>query len=156
MLYPVFLALQKRDWFTTLDKRMQLLCPECPLTPPLASENLFWNIQDKPLAFKMMVIKSVCNSWITSTRFHESVILPCVFGCNFLGPRPPHDHAGDTVYHYLRCPQLWDILAKATQQYIPETPQYRLGLSAMADCSFIVLAHHVYHSIKNKLVTGMG
>ena len=39
-------------------------------------------------------------------------------------------------------------LAKATQQYIPETLQYQLGLSAMAECSFIVLAHHVYQSIK--------
>ncbi len=29
----------------------------------------------------MRVIKSWVNSWATSDRYHEPVILPCLFGC---------------------------------------------------------------------------
>ena len=127
---------------------MRLLCPLSRLSATDASENLFWNIGDKPIAFKMMVIKSVCNSWVTSSRYHESVLLPCIFGCNSNCPRPKDDHAADDVHHYIRCPALWSVIGSVMQTSNPPLPEQRLCLTALADPRGIVLAHGIYHAIK--------
>ena len=96
----------------------------------------------------MMVIKTVCNSWITSTRFHENERLPCIFGCNSNAPRPKNDHAEDSVFHYLRCPVLWSVIDSVLECSCLLSPEQRLCLTAFADPVPIVLAHGIYHSIK--------
>ena len=94
----------------------------------------------------MMVIKSVCNSWVTSSRYHESVLLPCIFGCNSNCPRPKH--AADDVHHYIRCPALWSVISLVMQTSNPPLPEQRLCLTVFADPRGIVLAHGIYHAIK--------
>jgi hypothetical protein len=46
----------------------------------------------------MMFIKTITNSWSTSNRYHETIRLPCIFGC---------EGAKDTLKHYLSCDILW-------------------------------------------------
>ena len=42
----------------------------------------------------LMFVKTIVNSWSTPYRYHESVRLPCIFGC---------EGCHDTLMHYLRC-----------------------------------------------------
>jgi hypothetical protein len=48
-----------------------------------------------PSPLKLVVLRTVCNAWNTSSRFHQPVGA-CVFGCD--GP------ADDRFVHYLCCP----------------------------------------------------
>ena len=48
----------------------------------------------------MQVIKTWVNSWSTSDRYHEDVLLPCLLGC---ADKP------DDLQHYIHCPRIWDI-----------------------------------------------
>ena len=43
----------------------------------------------------LMVLKTWGNSWATSYKFHEPVLLPCLFGCY---------HGIDKLAHYVVCP----------------------------------------------------
>ena len=51
-------------------------------------------------AVSIKVIKGWCNGWATSRRYHEAVLLPCLFGC-------PNEQ--DNLAHYLICPHLFAI-----------------------------------------------
>ena len=52
----------------------------------------------------MCWLKAVGGGWTTSIRMHESILLPCVFGC----PDCP-----DEFRHYLICPILWQLAKEA-------------------------------------------
>ena len=54
----------------------------------------------------MCYIKTILNSWTTTSRFGAEVIWPCIFGCGCTGNR-------DSVRHYLHCPELRLCLGKA-------------------------------------------
>ena len=58
----------------------------------------------------MMVLKTIVNSWTSSYRYHESVLLECVFGCHLLHPLPPGAAYHDSLEHYLVCKKLWRII----------------------------------------------
>ena len=88
------------------------------------------------------VLKTWANGWCTSGRFHETVHLPCLFGC--VGAR-------DGQAHYCMCPYLY-----ATQSYlwhpseVSNNPICRLGLLRpelnclkMVACTF-----SAYHHLK--------
>ena len=49
-----------------------------------------------------IAVKTWTGSWTTSSRMHEPLLLPCLFGCPGL--------AEETVQHYLRCNRLWHIV----------------------------------------------
>ena len=49
-----------------------------------------------------MVLKTWGNSWATSYRFHEPVLLPCLFGCY---------HGIDKLAHYVVCPWLFKFVS---------------------------------------------
>ena len=51
-----------------------------------------------------MFAKTIANSWSTSYRYHEPVLLPCIFGC---------EGCHDTLEHYLSCDILWTISCTA-------------------------------------------
>ena len=86
------------------------------------------------------VLKTWANGWCTSGRFHETVHLPCLFGC--VGAR-------DEQSHYCMCPYLY-----ATQSYLwhpsegSNNPICRLGLLrpelnclGMVACTFSACHH---------------
>ena len=53
------------------------------------------------------VLKTVSGGWCTSRRFHERVILPCIFGCG---------GQEDRIEHYVECAELW----KFVQVHFPD------------------------------------
>ena len=52
----------------------------------------------------MCWFKAIGGGWTTSVRMHESVSLPCVFGCL---------DCFDEYKHYLTCPILWQLAKEA-------------------------------------------
>ena len=89
----------------------------------------------------MMVVKSWGNSWATSDRFHEAVLLPCLFGCN---------SGKDILQHYINCPWLFRIVSWLR----PETssdPLVRFGIKDPSHEGLLSVACTFagYHSIKN-------
>ena len=74
--------------------------------------------QGKYGADVMKVVKSWCNGWATSNRYHGDMRLPCLFGCN---------NCSDSLPHYLPCPHLiafWKCMIPS----VHEDPSIRRGL----------------------------
>ena len=87
-------------------------------------------------------LKTISNAWCTTHRMHESVLWPCVFGCN---------DAKDEMLHYLVCPVLWQI---ATEKLGPEDSfsiGSRLGLCVptVHKLQRLAFVHAIYHACKN-------
>jgi len=57
-----------------------------------------------PMQARMAALKTWGNSWCTSERYHEEVILPCVLGCS----------GKDELAHYLECEFFWTLLEAGT------------------------------------------
>ena len=53
-----------------------------------------------PLSTPMALIRTWSNGWFTLIRMHESISLPCIFGCD----------AEDNLDQYLKCDTLWTLL----------------------------------------------
>ena len=58
-------------------------------------------MRDLSPAWAKSVIKTWANAWTTSSRMHEHVRLPCVFGCQ---------RASDDLSHYLVCVRFHRLL----------------------------------------------
>ncbi len=91
----------------------------------------------------MRVIKTWVNSWATSYRMHEPVLLPCLFGCI---------DSCDQFSHYVTCPILFALQTLMTPQ-APQDPLERIGLvnisrgSALAvSCTFAG-----YHAVRRAI-----
>ena len=89
----------------------------------------------------MQVVKTWVNAWATSTRFHESVVLPCLFGCA---------EGEDRQAHYAQCPMLFYLQTQLRFDEVPACPLTRLGLASptrnnllCVSCSFAG-----YHAVK--------
>ena len=89
----------------------------------------------------LLVVKTWCNSWPTSTRFHEQCKLPCLMGCST---------EKDDLFHYLRCKPLWNIVNALVRSDVPGDVLGRLGLrNATSDTlSCLAAVLHGYHAIK--------
>ena len=95
-----------------------------------------------------MAVRSLCNGWATSYRYHEAILLPCVFGCNLMCPINLNaDMPRDEFKHYLGCPILWRIVADITGERNADIPT-RLGVGRGGGVLSIIVAHHVYHFIR--------
>ena len=53
----------------------------------------------------MCFIETLANSWTTSSRYHDSAVEFCAFGCR---------HAPDDLAHYICCVRLWSAIDRAT------------------------------------------
>jgi len=111
----------------------------------------------------MQIVKTWTNSWATSVRYHESVVFPCLLGCQDCGrffgmirlhghpvAREGHPVPRDDFSHYLFCPSMWHIIDSIVLHSTPIDPLKRLGLLASNFENFFTLAcaFHAYHSIK--------
>ena len=94
------------------------------------------------LFLRMCSLKAIGGAWTTSSRMHESIILPCIFGC--LDCRDEHRH-------YIVCPILWQLAKEALD--IRETSfavGHRLCLSDvnMNKIKLLGYCHLLYHSLR--------
>ena len=94
----------------------------------------------------MQVIKTWVNSWSTSYRYHEDVLLPCLLGC----PDKPDD-----LQHYIHCPHIWDITRIAFPSLNLASPLDRLCIGTTCTVSLRVLAacFQAYHALKLNLTS---
>jgi hypothetical protein len=96
----------------------------------------------------MCVIKTWTNSWSTSYRYHEPILLPCLLGCQ---------EGKDDLSHYVDCIQIQIILEDLILDP-PSTPLERIGLQRVTrdltlSCAAVFAA---YHAIKRShFITGL-
>ena len=53
---------------------------------------------------RMCWLKAIGGGWTTSSRMHEPIVLPCLFGCI---------DSKDEFRHYMICPILWQLVKEA-------------------------------------------
>ena len=92
---------------------------------------------------RLMVIKTLVNSWSTSKRMHESVIHPCLF-CG---------DGEDDLAHYLICDVLWTVISTSAnlnswQILIPPLERVCIVSPTKGNCILIACAFLVYHAVK--------
>ena len=88
----------------------------------------------------MCVIKTWTNSWATSHRYHETVLLPCLMGCQ---------EGKDDLSHYADCIQI-ELVLRALLQRPPSSPLERFGLQNTSRENVLTCAaiFSAYHAIK--------
>ena len=108
------------------------------------------SLKENSLNNKVIVLRSLVNSWTTSYRFHEAVCLPCVFGCSVQYPKKVDATLSrDELAHYLVCKPLWRLVsAILNQDFCGLRAPDRLGVGKVCKFEGIVLAHQIYHDVK--------
>ena len=107
----------------------------------------------------MLFVKTITNGWHTSSRMHEAICLPCIFGCNALPNNciAPAATAGlsaapkDETAHYLICPLMLCTITQACGlNYLPTLQQLIFGndIDDMTGALVCAISYHVYHSLK--------
>jgi len=132
-------------------RRLSVLCPGFVFNVPQTIAKWAILLKGKSLSIKVIALRSLVNSWTTSYRFHEPVLLSCVFGCSRLGPFPRnHLNCRDELSHYLVCRPLWQMVSEIINidMTIMKSPE-RLGVGRVCNVEGIVMAHHMYHFVKH-------
>jgi hypothetical protein len=88
----------------------------------------------------LKVLKTWCNGWATSNRYHEDIRLPCLLGCQ---------NQSDVLEHYLQCPHLF-ALWKFMMPEVHDLPLVRWGLINSCNEKFkqIACIHAGYHAVR--------
>ena len=133
-LYPDSIALLLR-------RRWPIMSPGVSFTTVNFTETKEFLKQLSP-AWATSILKTWSNSWTTSHRLHEQILRPCVFGC--------HGEV-DTLHHYLRCRQLWQLLCPAPLRE-PSSFAQRLLLVGPSSVNALnlVIAFLTYNSVKHR------
>ena len=85
-MYNIIVEELNGDWSKLRVDRLKLFKMHIPYPLPLAVDTLISNLHQFKLEHKLIVIRSIANGWATSSRYHEQVQLPCVFGCCHVHP----------------------------------------------------------------------
>ena len=134
-------------WCNLLSDRLLTLCPGEFFNKDSVSHECFQQLTKVLKTIKpgprLMVIKTLVNSWSTPRRMHEPTILPCI--CCGEGQ--------DYLTHYLECDCLWTILTTVANldcSFLSLSASARLGLMHPSKVRFKLLAGAflVYHAIK--------
>jgi len=96
-----------------------------------------------PMQAGMAALTTWGNSWCTSERFHEELILPCVLGCN----------GKDELAHYLECEFLWTLLEASTESrtselHLCKTKRTRLTKPSRNSTLKLLVAFLAYHAMR--------
>ena len=91
----------------------------------------------------MAVVKSWANAWTTSSRMHDELRLPCIFGC---------EGCMDSLDHYLYCDPLWSAVISCSfrrTELLLADPITRLGLGGSKEWwQMLSVAFSCYHALK--------
>jgi len=139
------------DWSDLLNRRAAVTCIHSvysTLNPFQLSETFeaeYSRICKKcSKTVNMCIIKSWSNSWYTSSRLHESPVLPCIFGC---------EGQVDALDHYIVCSPFWTSLSsvvRAPECQAQECPTSRMNLvnPSVIKAKVMAVAFHCYHGLK--------
>ena len=98
--------------------------------------------EESNIFLRMCWLKAIGGGWTTSTRMHESVSLPCIFGCV---------DCRDEFRHYIICPILWQLAKEALDmQETSFAVGHRLCLSSvnLNKVKLLGYCHLLYHTIR--------
>ena len=131
-------------------RRLAVLCPGFVFNISATMARWVDSLREKSLNNKVIVFRSLVNSWTTSYRFHEAVLLPCVFGCSLQYPKKEDaTFSRDELAHYLVCKPLWRLVSDIlNQDFCGLRAPDRLGVGKVCKFEGIVLAHQMYHYVK--------
>ena len=99
-------------------------------------------LEEANIFLRVCWLKAIGGGWTTSTRMHESIALPCIFGCC---------DCLDEFRHYLICPILWQLAREALD--MRETScavGHRLCLSSvnLNRLKLLGFCHLLYHTLR--------
>jgi len=94
---------------------------------PQHKHELLTVLKKAPASIRTSFFKTIINSWATSHRYQEHVLLPCIFGC--VGEK-------DDLQHYLGCDPMWTCAVTAS-----DLPPGFLSLSPMQ--RLCIISHDV-------------
>jgi len=103
----------------------------------------FTLLRKMPAGKAVTVLKTWTNSWATSHRSHDPVILPCLLGCKA---------KTDSLIHYLQCPHLYALM-KFFNQSTDDNPLIRFGLVSPSIDNFCLICCTFagYHGIRRSV-----
>ena len=101
-------------------------------------------LRKQPATVKTCFLKTLINSWVTTHRYQEVPLLPCIFGC---------EDCEDNLDHYLCCDPMWTIAACAASLpsvFLSLTPLERLCLlnKSVVGLRLISVVYRGYHTIR--------
>ena len=140
------------NWVNTIHHKLQVFTSP-QISVPVSQESGVLNEEQfcilcktcKSLGVRttMAAIKTWSNAWTTTTRMHEAIELPCIFGCP----------AEDELDHYLCCDPLWTLVISSSfrrEELLSASPLQRIGLdsNSMQWLQMLSVALPCYHAIK--------
>ena len=102
------------------------------------------DIRKSPSPTQTCFLKTVINSWATSYRYGEVLLLPCILGCK---------EEKDELQHYLMCPSLWTLAVSACglpSPFLSRPPLERLCIINRSPASLRLLSvvFRAYHALR--------
>jgi len=100
-------------------------------------------LRKMPAGKAITILKTWANSWATSHRSHDPIILPCLLGCK---AKP------DSLIHYLQCPHLYALM-KFFYRSTDDNPLIRFGLvnPSLESLSIVCCASAGYHAVRRNV-----
>ena len=146
VFYSHLQTLTPPDWFVTLERKLDsFVCldeVEYTLTSDAVSV-ICPALSKLGARVSVAVVKSWANAWTTTTRMHEPLLLPCIFGC---------PNCKDELDHYLCCDPLWTAVISCSFKQtvlLQAGPFSKLGLGcSSAWLQMLAIAFSCYHALK--------
>ena len=85
MLVKLLQSVSPCDWIQSIDRKARDWIPDLPpdwLWTQQQFDALQPILKKGGVRISMNVLKSIANTWTTSTRMHADITLPCIFGCD--------------------------------------------------------------------------
>ena len=95
------------------------------------------------LFLRMCWLKAIAGAWTTTSRMHQDIVWPCIFGCT---------DARDEVRHYFICPVVWQIARETLnlqEDSISIGERLCLINPSVSKLKLLAFCHTLYHSCKN-------
>ena len=146
MFYSHLQALSPPRWSTTLSRKLdsfECLAGQLVTIDDSCVSRLAQALTKLGPRVAAAVIKTWANVWTTSTRMHEPIPLPCIFGC---------EGCSDTLNHYLTCDILWTAVISCSfgrTELLRPSPFITLGLDGSFErLQMLAIAFSSYHALK--------
>jgi len=146
VFYSHLQTLTPPDWFATLERKLDSFDCLDEVEYTLTSDGvsaICAALSKLGARVSMAVVKSWANAWTTTTRMHEPLLLPCIFGC---------PSSRDELDHYLCCDPLWTAVISCSfkqTELLQAGPFSKLGLGcSSAWLQMLAIAFSCYHAIK--------
>ena len=143
LVYKQLISIKHRNLIhdTIMKRLIKLYQPfELDFNDSISLNSSLRVLKGNRVADVLKVLKTWCNGWATSDRYHENIRLPCLFGCT---------HQSDVMDHYMQCPHIF-WMWKFMIPDVHANPLERWGLVNSCSDKFkqIACVHAGYHAVR--------